>query len=76
MSIATIITVDRTINIESKHPPPVAILPALARLPCLVVGMPVAFAIFLFADVTPSALFALNVTPGIFFAITILLSCC
>lgn len=48
------------------------ILPTLFRRPDLVVGMPVALAIFLFAEVMPSALFQLNESPGIlnfFFAI-------
>ena len=50
------------------------ILPTLFRRPDLVVGMPVALAIFLFAEVMPSALFQLNESPGIlnfFFAINI-----
>ena len=45
--------------------------PTFAQRPCLVVGMPVALAIFLFALVIPSARFQLNDNPGIpfFFAI-------
>jgi len=39
--------------------------PAFARLPLLVVGMPVAFATFFFAFVIPRALFALKESPGI-----------
>jgi hypothetical protein len=48
------------------------ILPTFALLPLLVVGMPVAFAIFLLTLVMPKARFQLNVKPGIpdfFFAI-------
>ena len=41
-------------------------LATLFRLPCFVVGIPVAFAIFRLAFVTPTALFQLNVNPGIF----------
>lgn len=47
-------------------------LPTFALLPLLVVGMPVAFAIFLFAFVIPKARFQLKDNPGIpdfFFAI-------
>ncbi len=46
-------------------------LPSFALLPLLVVGMPVAFATFLFALVTPNARFQLKDKPGIpfFFAI-------
>ena len=40
------------------------ILPSLFLRPCLVVGMPVALAIFLFAFVTPNARFQLNERPG------------
>lgn len=49
--------------------------PTLERLPLLVVGMPVAFAIFLFAFVIPRALLGLKDNPGMsdffLFAITI-----
>jgi len=46
-------------------------LPSFDRLPLFVVGIPVAFAIFRFAFVTPNARFQLNERPGIpfFFAI-------
>jgi len=49
-----------------------SIFPNLLRRPLFVVGMPVAFAIFLLALVTPNARFQLKDNPGIpdfFFAI-------
>jgi hypothetical protein len=52
-------------RIEIKHPPPVTILPIFLCLPDFVVGIPVAFAIFLFAFVIPVALFQLNDSPSI-----------
>lgn len=42
-----------------------SIFPTLFLRPCLVVGIPVALAIFLFADVTPVAFLQLNDNPGI-----------
>ena len=53
-----------------------SIFPSLFRLPRFVVGIPVAFAIFRFADVMPNALFQLKDKPGInfFLAITVILS--
>lgn len=53
-----------------------SILPILFLLPCFVVGIPVAFAILRFTEVTPNALFQLNDRPGIAFlrAIVIFLS--
>ena len=52
------------------------ILPILFLLPLFVVGIPVAFAIFLFAEVNPVARFQLNDKPGIigFFFFAILLA--
>ena len=53
-----------------------SILPILFLLPCFVVGIPVAFAILRFTEVTPNALVQLNDRPGIAFlrAIVIFLS--
>ena len=52
-------------------------LPSLFLRPCLVVGIPVAFATFLFAEVIPKARFQLKDRPGMpafFFAIPLTLS--
>ncbi len=43
-------------------------LPTFDLRPLLVVGMPLAFAIFLLTLVTPRALFQLKDSPGIFIA--------
>jgi hypothetical protein len=43
-----------------------SIFPSLFRLPCFVVGIPVALAILRFAEVIPNARFQLKDRPGIF----------
>ena len=59
------------IRIDTKQPPPVTIRRALLRRPGCVVGIPVAFATFLFISVTPVKRFQLK--PYAFFRVILLL---